>query len=657
MKNYVDLQKAIKRDYKKCEKDKDDEEEKNDELTDDKSDFKGNGTTPIIDPSGFVYEAVLSNRLEGVTTTCYQQEGGSAILWNAADYSQQNPLKTDETGFYRWDVPQGRWQVKYEKEGYETAYSDWLPVPPPQLDVNIGMKQSIPPTVTKMRGTESGITIDMSKYMLPSTMKGNNITITHKGSAVKGTVEMMNAEQAPLSGETYVQKVKFMPQSRFHVGDEVVVTVHKEVESYCGVKMTADHVETVKIESEIESIVADSVVTVSYQGEKEMRVLVLPKSASAGRKLHIDISSSMIASVSATDIEIDEDGAATLTLSGELPGGAVLSFSVDDTDMTATSKVKVVIGRDIVDTPKASILSGENVERGTLIELICETEGATIYYTLDGSCPCDESSRLEYTGPIVIMDNVTVKAIAVRSGLDDSDVANFIYIVNKQLMGDVDRNKVVDVADIVLTINHILGEKEQITDAVELMDMNGDGLINVGDVILMVKTIMEQGNVVNVPVMARGEAENIDLTKYTAMQLTMNVPAGARIRDIRLTGDNNSSHRLMYQQKDAERYTVVVYSMSNQTFKPVSGCMLEVDMEGEGEPTTANVLLATPAGERTFISSLPIGTVTGISIVGADQIAIGSVYDLRGNKVLDRGASMKRLPKGVYIMNGKKTIR
>ena len=119
----------------------------------------------------------MSNRLEGVTATCYQKVQvedmygditEEAVVWNAADYSQLNPLKTDAAGFYRWDVPQGLWQVKYEKEGYETAYSEWLPVPPPQLDVNIGMKQSTPPTVQQMRGTESGITMDMSKYMPPA---------------------------------------------------------------------------------------------------------------------------------------------------------------------------------------------------------------------------------------------------------------------------------------------------------------------------------------------------------------------------------------------------------------------------------------------------------------------------------------------------------
>jgi len=139
--------------------------------------------------------------------------------------------------------------------------------------------------------------------------------------------------------------------------------------------------------------------------------------------------------------------------------------------------------------------------------------------------------------------------------------------------------------------------------------------------------------------------------------LTVNVPNGTKIRDIRLAGDNNSSHRLMYQQKDAEHYTVVVYSMSNQRFKPVNGCLLEVDMEGEGEPTTANVLLATPLGERTFINSLPIGTVTGISIVNTYQTACGDVFDLRGNKVLGKGISLTRLPRGVYIMNGKKVVK
>ena len=430
LQNYISLQNGIKRHYAKCEKDPNHPNEEEDEPTDDKSEFRGKGSTPLIDPSGYVYEAVLSNRLEGVTTTCYQQENGEAVVWNAEDYSQKNPLKTDEVGFYRWDVPQGMWQVKYEKEGYETAYSEWLPVPPPQLDVNVGMKQSTPSSVTQMRGVVSGITIDFSKYMLPTTLNETNITVTRNGFDEKGHIELMNEEKEPKGEQSFASKVKFVPESLFNTSDMVVVTVHKEVESYCGVKMLKDHVETVKIEPAVKSILADSAVTVPYQGQQEMRILVLPKDASAGRTLHVRSSSPMIASVSADDITIGQDGSAIFRLGGELPGGAVIDFSVKGTDVTATSKVQVTIGHDLVATPTASILSGETIESGTMLVLSCATEGATIYYTLDGSCPCDEATRHRYDGPITIASDVIVKAMAVKDGMDDSDVATFIYMVN-----------------------------------------------------------------------------------------------------------------------------------------------------------------------------------------------------------------------------------
>ena len=348
------MRSGIKQKYQKCGNEGKQDEGKNDEPQDVKSEsenqFKGNGSTGILDPSGYVYEAVLSNRLEGVTATCYQKVIGEdmygdpteeAVVWNAEDYSQQNPVKTDATGFYRWDVPQGMWQVKYEKEGYETAYSEWLPVPPPQLDVNIGMKQSTPPTVKQMRGYESGITIDMSKYMLPATMDTKNITVAHKGATVSGTVEMVNAEQAPLSGETYVQKVKFVPQSRFHVGDEVVVTVKKDVKSYCGVAMAQNHAQTVKIESEIDTIAVAGEVVVPYLSAYDLYVQVLPEAAAAGKKLKVNTSSEMIASLNTEEVTISESGWAIVRVNGDLPGGAVLTFSIDGYDLTATTKVRV----------------------------------------------------------------------------------------------------------------------------------------------------------------------------------------------------------------------------------------------------------------------------------------------------------------------------
>ena len=69
------------------------------------------------------------------------------------------------------------------------------------------------------------------------------------------------------------------------------------------------------------------------------------------------------------------------------------------------------------------------------------------------------------------------------------------------------------------------------------------------------------------------------------------------------------------------------------------------------------MLLANKYGERLTLGSLPVGTVTGIGSVNADSVATADVYDLRGNKVLAKGSPLKRLPKGVYVISGKKIVK
>ena len=107
----------------------------------------------IVDPSGYVYDSATNERIEGVTATAYwiEYDGSDGFwdetpdnneygtLWDASEYNQNNPLYTNEEGKYAWDVPEGWWRVKYEKDGYQTTWSDWLPVAPPQMDVNIAM--------------------------------------------------------------------------------------------------------------------------------------------------------------------------------------------------------------------------------------------------------------------------------------------------------------------------------------------------------------------------------------------------------------------------------------------------------------------------------------------------------------------------------------
>lgn len=69
----------------------------------------------------------------------------------------------------------------------------------------------------------------------------------------------------------------------------------------------------------------------------------------------------------------------------------------------------------------ATWASGESLD----VTLACATDGASIYYTTDGSTPTSESTA--YSSKITISATTTIKAIAVKSSMTDSDVATQAY--------------------------------------------------------------------------------------------------------------------------------------------------------------------------------------------------------------------------------------
>jgi len=70
--------------------------------------------------------------------------------------------------------------------------------------------------------------------------------------------------------------------------------------------------------------------------------------------------------------------------------------------------------------------NGGDVDSGATVEITCATEGATIYYTTDGSTPTTDST--EYTEAIEITEAVTIKAIAILDE-DTSEVASASFTI------------------------------------------------------------------------------------------------------------------------------------------------------------------------------------------------------------------------------------
>lgn len=85
------------------------------------------------------------------------------------------------------------------------------------------------------------------------------------------------------------------------------------------------------------------------------------------------------------------------------------------TSKIVTFTYQVKDASNLIKAPKANVDSGE-VDKGTEVSLKCDTEGADIYYTTDGTDPEVKAAML-YRGQVIVIDKeMTIKAIAEKDG-------------------------------------------------------------------------------------------------------------------------------------------------------------------------------------------------------------------------------------------------
>ena len=390
----------------------------------------------IIDPSGYVYEAVADNRVENATATIYYKQTGEdeygdlhdeVVKWRAEEFRQENPLLTDAEGKYAWDVPQGLWQVKIEKAGYKTAYSDWLPVPPPQLDINIPLERNTLPVVQAARAYEDGVEVTFNEYMRPQSLTAERLTLTQDGQLLPCRIEEQNRSLSYDKKDAYVSRVKVRTTSPLASGSKVQLTVHRQVEAYNGLQMQKDYQQEFTVVREVYAIGTDSIVEVPRGGERTVIVHAFPAQAAAGMKVTAKSVIGTIATVT-EEATFDANGEARLTVTGKVGGQTALLLTLENAKVKAQSVIQVDDPSTLpVYAPTASHISGTFVAKGEAVTLHTDTEGATIWYTTDGSCPCDENgSRKQYTAPLTVDKTVTIRAYAVKDG-EASRVVTFTY--------------------------------------------------------------------------------------------------------------------------------------------------------------------------------------------------------------------------------------
>lgn len=307
-----------------------------------------NKPKPVIDPSGFVFEGVESNRLPGASATVYEvnKDTGDRTMWDATAAGQSNPLTTDENGFYQWYVPEGGWSVTVTMAGYEdytTGATDgvgaqqagssetyYMPVPPAQMDVNIGMTSKASPEVESMAAAPDGVYIAFTQYMKVDSLKDEVFTMKVDGEDIEFKIDCV--KELDPKGVELTRSIILRPVSgKLNLGDSVMANVADSAQNYAGNKLRSSQIMTIKVEK---------------APQAEM--------------------------------------------------------------------------------PIATPASGSKVDVNSAVELSCE-DGGRIYYTIDGKDP-DMNSKL-YTGPVLITADTTIKAIVVKAGMENSEVAVFTYTV------------------------------------------------------------------------------------------------------------------------------------------------------------------------------------------------------------------------------------
>lgn len=442
-KQYMELNEKIERAYKVCPKDEEDINaggdggaNVDDEEVDDDN-FPTPPITPSIDPSGYVYEAVPSNRIEGVTATAYYKQQDedmygeiteTAVVWDAVPFGQENPLVTDALGMYAWDVPAGMWQVRFEKEGYEPTQSEWLPVPPPQLDVNVGMVQAKQPAVKSVHAYSDGVTVEFDKFMLPATLTIGNVSVTQNGQLVGGKIIASDIEE-DANGNSFCSKIEYKPNEPLAEGDAVLF-VSKAIKSYANINMSEDFMQSFTIEPRITEISVSKKIEVNSGSKVTVDASILPGAAAIGKTVFVESLNTMIANVSVGQVEADANGQLSFDVSGLIIGSTAVKLTIERSDISAIINVTVGNHLDAVAKPSASVESGE-VLIGTEVTLACETENVSIFYTTDGSCPC-ESGAKKYDGTaLAITENTTLKIMAVSESGDESEVVTYTYTLRQ----------------------------------------------------------------------------------------------------------------------------------------------------------------------------------------------------------------------------------
>jgi len=335
----------------------------------------------------------------------------------------------------------------------------------------------------------------------------------------------------------------------------------------------ANNAELVELNPAVFTVIADKGGASNFPGLNKAKDIRLYANKDTGNGNIITVSitggtiNSIVLDIKQTATFVVKAGSTAVT---EASGAYAIngaSFSIQNTTKGATTQLqlnKITIDYTLegvtVEAPTFEPKEG-NFEGAVTVTLACATEGASIYYTLDGSTP-DETSQT--INPFTINATTTVKAIAIK-GADKSAVAEKTYT---ELV--VNQYEVKEAIDAGLNKGDLIKVRGVVTN----MAAKGKNFATYGSLKIYVKDATG----------AEGEFQFFNCASLNEAKFETTVPA------YDATSDQWADFTSV---TDADGHTLKVgdtivakgkYELYNSTYELQQGCFLTSIVPGEGAP-------------------------------------------------------------------------
>lgn len=240
----------------------------------------------------------------------------------------------------------------------------------------------------------------------------------------------------------------------------------------------------------------------------------------------------------------------------------------------------------------------------------------------------------------------------ITTDLKETDPSNVVAVTPMtSTLGDANGSGNVDVADVITTVNYASGQEPK-PFIFEAADVNTDLQIDILDVVGIIRTILNPNADVSSMAMATATYTVENGIVYVDSPVDL---AGVQIQiatekgsEVTATGEMEGFEQASSWLSDND-FIYLAYSMSGKTLTAGKHAILNI-----GNAKIMDIRLSDAAGKNVEAKA---GELSSITRLGSDVMNVSGIYTLTGVKLSGRSSDLKKLPAGVYIVDGKKMVK